>query len=372
MNLALITHNVMPGDGQSRVGYEIARHALRRGVKVWLLADHVVEDLKLMGATWIPVRPRLRRLHLLKGWEFTRRANAALSRMVGALDIVQGFGFVVTQPHTVSNCQFVHRSWLRSPAHIIRQRHDLYGAYQWLHSCLNALWERAAYRQAHIVVASSGLIRQQLIEIGVPQERIRVIHNGVDTREFHPGTGDRGALGLPEDVPLALFVGDIRLNRKNLDTTLKALARVPCAHLAVVGSVERSPYPEMAACLGLAGRVHFLGFRRDIPQIMRAADLFVFPSRYEACSLVLLEASASGLPVLTARTAGGAELITSDCGIVLDDPNDAEGLASALQLLLEDPRRRADMGQAARAMAERHTWERTAEAHLQLYQEIAR
>ena len=70
----------------------------------------------------------------------------------------------------------------------------------------------------------------------------------------------------------------------------------------------------------------FLGFRQDVDRLYRAADIFAFPSRSESFSLVLLEAIASGLPVVTASTAGAAEILTQDCGMVFDDPDDVGGL----------------------------------------------
>jgi glycosyltransferase involved in cell wall biosynthesis len=99
---------------------------------------------------------------------------------------------------------------------------------------------------------------------------------------------------------------------------------------------------------------------------MRAADFFVFPSRYEACSLVLLEAMASGLPIVTAQTAGGAELVDDACGVVLDDPDDRDRLAAALQALTAHPSRRDRMSRHARDRALNHTWTLMAEAYLDL------
>jgi glycosyltransferase involved in cell wall biosynthesis len=152
---------------------------------------------------------------------------------------------------------------------------------------------------------------------------------------------------------------------------LKAMVDVPTFHLAVCGTVLGSPYPALAAQLGVQDRVYFLGFRADMPDLMRAADMFVFPSRYEACSLAMLEALASGLPILTAITAGGAEMLTPSCGHVLTDPNDAKALAQTLRAWIGDPQRRRQMGQAARQVAEQHSWAHMVEAYLQLYTHIA-
>ena len=154
---------------------------------------------------------------------------------------------------------------------------------------------------------------------------------------------------------------------KNLDSVLKALVEAPNTHLAVVGTLEGSPFPKLAADLGIADRVSFLGFRRDIAEIMRAADMFVFPSRYEACALVLVEAIASGLPVITARTTGGSEVVTTESGILLDDPNDVAALARAINDLSADRARRKAMAEAAFAESKKHTWLQVASDYLTLY-----
>jgi glycosyltransferase involved in cell wall biosynthesis len=141
-------------------------------------------------------------------------------------------------------------------------------------------------------------------------------------------------------------------------------------HLAVAGATEGSTFPALAHQYGLTDRVHFLGFRKDIPALMASADIFVFPSRYEACSLVLLEAMAAGLPIVTARTAGGAELVDQTAGIVLEDPDDTSALSNALFQLAEDSPHRQEMSRAARQIAEGHTWNRMSEDYVGLFHRI--
>ena len=370
MRLAIVTHDVVRGDGQGRVAYEIAQYALRHGATVSLLSERVDPDLVEAGAQWIPIRPRQQRINLFNVWEFARLADRALDQRSGQFDVVQGFGFTLTRPHQVSVAQFVHDAWGRSPVHTFRVRRDLYGLYQWTYTTLNTRWERKSFAQAQAVVACSTLVRQELLRVGVPDSHIQVILNAADPQEFHPGPADRPALGLPPDVPLALFAGDIRTPRKNLDTVLRALARVPGVHLAVIGRVERSPYPKLAAELGIAERVHFLGFRRDMGRLMQAADLFVFPSRYEPFGIVVLEAMNCGVPVILAATVGAAGIVTPEAGLVLPDPDDVDAFADAMRTLLQDPQRRTCMGRAAREIGERHTWTDMAERYWKLYQKF--
>jgi glycosyltransferase involved in cell wall biosynthesis len=373
MRLAIVTHNVLRGDGQGRANYEIARHALHQGHKVSLVADAVDGDLVDAGANWIRVQPgRLRRVNLFKVWEFARTANRMLTAMRDEFDLIHGYGYCLDVPHQVNTSQYVHSAWRRSPYHTARQHRNLYGFYQWTYSALNAAWERRAYERAQVVVAASSTVRQELRELGMPDNRLRVIWNGADTAEFHPGPAERGALGLSAEVPLALFGGDLKTPRKNLDTVLTALSRAPGVHLAVVGRTEGSPFPGLAERLGVADRVHFLGFRRDMAAVMRAVDFFVFPSRYEAFALVIAEATASGLPIITAKTTGGAEIVTERSGILLDDPNDADALAAAIVALAGDPERRRSMGEAAWERAQGNTWEKVAQQYLHLYREFGK
>jgi glycosyltransferase involved in cell wall biosynthesis len=211
-----------------------------------------------------------------------------------------------------------------------------------------------------------------LVDIGIPNESIQVQFCGVGLQEFFPGDADRRKLGLPEQVPLALFAGDIRINRKNLDTVLHALVQVPDLHLAVVGTTEGSPYPQLVAQLELSERVHFLGYRRDVSELMRAVDFFVFPSRYEPFGLVVIEAMASGLPVITATTTGAAELITPESGVVLSDSEDSQGLAQAMSSLKSDAELRQRMGQAARSIAEQHSWTSMAQRYVDVFEGLER
>ena len=138
-----------------------------------------------------------------------------------------------------------------------------------------------------------------------------------------------------------------------------------------MGGTAGSPYPELARSLNLENRVHFLGFRQDVPDLMKAADFLVFPSRYEPFGLVVLEAMATGIPVITAATTGAAQLVTPDCGIVLPDSDDTQALAEALNQLVKcDRQQRQQMGEVARTIAEQHSWANMGRNYVNLFEEI--
>ena len=353
------------------MNYEIVREALRQGHTVTLLATEIAPDLEQHeSVTWIRMPVTRLPTTLVQNQVFSLYSTRWLKRNRAKFDILHVNGSITGVAGDVNASHFVHSAWMKSPARTAGKRRVAYDFYQTVYTRWNGYCERGAYRKARRVVAVSEQVRRELLQIGVLPSRVGVIINGVDLEEFHPGEASREALGLPVSVPLALFVGDIRTPRKNLDTVLKSLVHVPGLHLAVLGKTDGSPYPQMATELGVADRVSFLGFRRDVAQIMRASDMFVFPSRYEACSLVLLEALASGLPVVTAATAGGAEVITPKCGFVLSDPNDVATLTQTLCCLSSNIARCREMGVSARAVAEQYGWAAMANAYLNTYEEL--
>jgi glycosyltransferase involved in cell wall biosynthesis len=122
----------------------------------------------------------------------------------------------------------------------------------------------------------------------------------------------------------------------------------------------------MAREMDIDGRVHFLGYCKDIPALMRSADVCLCPSRYEPFSLVLLESLASGCPVITARSVGAAELLSDDAGWILEDPDDVEALASSLAAIVDPSAPILEMRDAARAIAEAHSFDNMAQSYLHL------
>ncbi len=382
MKLCIVTHNVVKGNGQGRVNYEVAWEAIRRGYDVILLASQVATELQQHSQVrWISIPVKGWPTEILRNMIFSWRSGNWLRQHRDEFDVVKANGAITTAPADVNAVHFVHSSWLKFSAigampksvkNVLNPRGVLYDFYQWLYTSLNARWEKSAFEQAQVVIAVSDKVGKDLLEIGVPPERLQVIFNGVDLQEFSPGVSDRSLWNLPQNVPLALFAGDIRIPRKNLDTVLHALVKVPDLHLAVAGITEGSPYLQLAASLGLNERVHFLGLCDDVPELMKAVDFLVFPSRYDPFGLVVIEAMACGLPVITAVTTGAAELVKPEAGIVLSDPNDTEALAEALSSLASDRTLRSQMGQAARTLAEQHSWQLMAKSYVDVFEELVK
>jgi glycosyltransferase involved in cell wall biosynthesis len=370
MRIALVAQNIVYGDGQGRINLEIARWALRAGHQVTLVAVEADSRILELGATWEKVivrrKPILARVAL-----FPAQADKIINRLrsENKIDAVIANGYTLTLRHDLNLCQFVHAAWLKSGVHSSASRGIVRRIYQSFYTRYNAHHEKRSYNAARIVVAPSMQTLNELRQIGIDSNKLRRIPNGVDGEEFFPappGPRDRHELGLPSDFPIALFAGDVRTNRKGLGSVLQAMTILPNVHLAIVGRSEGSPFIAMSKDLGLEHRTHFLGFRKDVARIVRACDLFVFPSWYDPFGLVVTEALASGIPVVTTRCTGAGELLNDQCGTVIEDPGDIPAIAAAMASWLTDLAARERAKNAGRAIANANGWESMAKQYLDL------
>jgi UDP-glucose:(heptosyl)LPS alpha-1,3-glucosyltransferase len=223
-------------------------------------------------------------------------------------------------------------------------------------------------------IAPSQRVRDDLAtHLGV-RDKVNVIYHGTDTEAFHPLNRAkwrrpiRSELGLGLDECVALYVGDLQ---KGMPAAIRALARAPSVRLVSVSNSDPRPYAALAASAGVAERVKFIPAVADIAPYYAAADLLLFPTFYDAFGMVVSEAMASGLPVVTSRAAGAAELIKpGESGWLTAEPWDAEQIAAGVRALAGDAGLREKMGAAARSAIESYTWDRTAAATMAVYREL--
>jgi glycosyltransferase involved in cell wall biosynthesis len=209
------------------------------------------------------------------------------------------------------------------------------------------------------------------------------ISNGVNLQRFHPslgGTDEQAALaerfGLDPSRPVILHVG--RIDReKDVDVVIRAAARAMDqidAQLLIVGDgTDRQRLVRLAGELGIGDRTVFTGFlgRDDLPDAYRLGTVFAISSRIEAEGIVVLEAAASGLPIVAVNATSMPELVErSGCGYLVE-PGDAVGMADRLVDLMRDPPQRERLKQASLAMAHQHSYEITLDQHAALYERLA-
>jgi len=245
------------------------------------------------------------------------------------------------------------------------QPYDLALFHKLLGPVIRLLWRHAVATIAN----SAGL--QSLGQKFAPELPIGVIPNGVNVATFHPATEKAEHHG-----PVRLiFVGRV-VFQKGLDVLFRALAALPTEldwELEIIGDGDARPALTLeAAQLGIAPRISFSGWqdRAVIAERYRAADLFVFPSRDEGMPNVVLEAMASGLPIVATAIAGSEELVREGENGHLVPTENAPALTAALARLIAQPETRRAMGRASRERIEReYTWARVAACYLDLLRE---
>ena len=208
------------------------------------------------------------------------------------------------------------------------------------------------------------MVKKEIIEnYKISSEKIIVVYNGVDLDRFSPENRKKFAhfkkeMKLSEDEKILLFLGS-GFKRKGLETLIKALSFVnENVKLLVIGKGNPEKYIKIAKKSGIEGRILFLGPRRDIEKFYAISDLFVLPTLYDPFSNATLEAMASGIPVITTKNNGVAELIEEGSErYVLKDLLNAEELADKINIALK---RLAIMGFFARKKAEQFPLEEQA------------
>jgi UDP-glucose:(heptosyl)LPS alpha-1,3-glucosyltransferase len=286
------------------------------------------------------------------------------------LDVVVGvgkcLGMNVYQPHggTFLGSRRQNLALIRNPVN------------RWIRGVLNhvipkhraaAALEAEQYAQTaprpHFV-AISQMVRDDMRRFhNVPDDRLHLVYNGVDTEAFRPERcaelrpAARSAWGLsPRTTCFVLVAHNFRL--KGVRELIEAAALVRRHDrdfvVIVVGKGNAAPYERLARKFAADGVVRFVGAMRDVLPAYAAADAYLQPTWYDPCSLVVLEAWACGLPVVTTKFNGAGELMTPGAeGFVIDTPADTQALADRMIELL-DADVRAIMAPAARALAERH------------------
>lgn len=290
----------------------------------------------------------------------------------GDYDIVHAQGLCGLR-HNVATAHFCQPAWYGALA----QLNGRLSWRQWLvRSLLTPLERRALCRSGtRRVIAISERMRTDLATYYQRTEGVRLIYHGVDLETFQPCNRERyrdevrAALGIGPTTCLALFVGNLQ---KGAAAAIRAIARVPGVHLLLVSGSDATADRAAAHAANVADRVTFQPHSKQVERYFAAADVFVFPTVYEPYGMVISEAMAAALPVITPRGAGAAELIAHGVsGWLTDAAWDVEQIAAGLQALALDGRRRAAMGAAARAAVEQYTWDRVAQETLAVYREIA-
>ncbi len=365
MHIALVTHRFMRDEGQGRIQYELARYLARKGYVINLFAieaESDIVDLNNVSFYRIPI-PNLP--HIIKDLFFMLLINIKLSGK--SYDVLHITGTVILHPYHINNCQFCHSAWKKIEKSVCYEP-GVKGLYHRFFTSINSNLEKVVYGKHGIITAASNKIRNELIKyLDVDKEKIHIVYNGVNTDEFTATGRDMcrkrllDELGFSNEDILVLFIGDLRVKRKGAEFLLEAFRKIKDERikLLLIGPQRGRHYVRYIKRYGLQKRVIPMGFRKDTAALYRASDIFVFPSLYEACSIAVLEAMASGLPCIVSKETGTAEVMENGVdGIILKNPKNAVEISQKIKILAENYEIRKRIGENARKKALQYRWER--------------
>lgn len=335
MKIALIRQRYTPYGGAERFVARAMEALEQQGAQLTIVSRSWQPDGKTsalicnpfyLGSVW-------------RDWSFARCVCQLLAKE--QFDLVQSH-------ERISCCDIyragdgVHREWLKQR----RRSMQFFGKLglvfnPYHHYTLAAERKLFASPSLKAVICNSQMVKAEIQHyFGLPEDMIHVIYSGIDTSVFHPGLSDihraslRAEYGIPQESRLFLFVGS-GFERKGLHTLIKAMANTAAScHLMVVGKDKKlERYRQFANSLGLSDRIHFAGGKTDPKPFYGAADAYVLPTLYDPFPNTVLEAFASGLPVVTSTKSGGAELVRdAENGFVCDalDVNKLSGYLNQL------------------------------------------
>ncbi|NCO82923.1 MAG: hypothetical protein COZ31_07345 [Nitrospirae bacterium CG_4_10_14_3_um_filter_44_29] len=276
-----------------------------------------------------------------------------------------------------------------------------------LHIALLRL-EKKAFHDTRLIIANSNMVKSQIINhYAVSEKKIKVLYNGVDIKRFSPlnaetyRTNVRKELSISKDAKVILFVGS-GFERKGLGTLIRAMSLIKRKEtnilhnntkknennppsppfskggmggfskkdikLIVIGRGNINKFKSLAKKCGSHENVLFLGAQSEVERLYAAADIFALPTIYDPFSNAVLEAMASGLPVITTRNNGAAELIRNgEEGFILKDLTDYNALSEKIGQALSNCKA---MGYKARLTAEKYPIEKTAEEFMKIISEL--
>lgn len=337
-------------------GYEVHVYAERYDVEDSRIRFHPVKT--------IPFPKSFRLL------SFAVRATKEIEN--GNYDITFGVGNTLTadilQPHGGVHWAWFWRS-LKAYDHpilwMIKFLGRVFSPKQWVSGWVEDAPYQGGSPQA--IIAISQMVKQDMMRwYRIPDEKITVVYNGVDIEQFHPRNRQyreeiRRRHGIGEEWVILFVSNNFRL--KGLGFLMKALGKIkdgshPPFKLLILGRDRQNPYLRSARKMGISEEVIFAGSTNEPEKYYGASDLLVHPTFYDACSLTVLEALASGLPVITSYFNGASGIMTQGQeGFVISNPRDDQSLAGMISFFL-NREKVEEASIAARHLAEFYSLER--------------
>lgn len=289
----------------------------------------------------------------------------------------------------VVQVQFLHKAWydieseldphLKTPESLVRAMYSK--AFQYC----NLLHEQLLYTPNKKYIAISHTVKKDLMRLyNIKSENINVIYHGVNHNDFRSlqsieaqtaRKDIREKHNIAQDAHVLLSVGAIN-TRKGIHTAIDVLNELITNDfknviLLAVGAGDARPLMDQAEQLGISANIRLVSSQKNVAPYYQASDVFFFPTLYEPFGLVILEAMASGLPVITTSVAGAAELMTPGIdGIVMSPQTTPTDIASEVSTLIKDKQKWLSLSHRSQQSARQWTWDKVANEYAQFYKSL--
>jgi UDP-glucose:(heptosyl)LPS alpha-1,3-glucosyltransferase len=365
MKIAYFVHDYHRHGGHSRYVAELASR-FKKNHEVHVFANKWDEPDPI-GIKFHKV-PALSNRELLKVLTFVLPATWLASRN---FDIIHSQGLCGLR-HDVTTAHFIQSVWLRE----LKERGQKPSNFIWLWKYLVSPLERYALGpkcSKRVIAISKKNIKDLKNEYKIGNN-VDLIYHGVDLEKFHPKKHQiyrkivRQELNIPNNAFVALFAGNLQ---KGAAAAIRAIANVKNAYLVLVSGSENSKEKQITQDLQIQNQIIWIPKSNQIEKYFLAVDCFVFPTVYEPFGMVISEAMASGLPVITSREAGAADLIRhGETGFLVDEPWNYHKIGQHIDWLMNNRESAKMIGQLARKAIEPFTWDKCAQDTLACYQMI--
>ena len=365
MKIAFIVHQYNRHIGHARYVAELASRFKK---------DH---EVHVFASFWEEPDPDGIIFHKVPAWRW-RTLTCVLTfilpatLMIGSkFDVVHAQGLCGFR-HSVATAHFIQSKWIKR----LKNQGKSLGSSTWIWKWIIGPLENFAlgpFCSKRVIAISQSVRRDLSCEYQI-KDNVELIYHGTDFDKFQINNvelyraGIREKLGIKESSFCALFVGNLQ---KGAAAAIRALISAESVYLMIVSGSDATAEKALAIELGVENRVTWVPLSKNIERYFASADCFVFPTLYEPFGMVISEAMASGLPVITNREAGAAELIEHGVtGWLTEKPWDADQIAEGMRALANDPLLRKRMGEAARKAIEPFTWDRCATETMAVYDQV--
>ncbi|MCL1971268.1 MAG: glycosyltransferase family 4 protein [Candidatus Bathyarchaeota archaeon] len=392
-NICFISPEYWPlAGGTGAYIYYLSRELMKNNYNAHIVTgSNQTTDMQVNNQLWVYFQ-KIPKIPIIKSYMFAEASyrklksinnNANVDIIHPQLPLTPSFAIPPNFGKTIV-CT-VHSTWKGEAEAINREPYSRLNANEKFLVSFNRFlqfFEIAMIKRANRIIAVSDFTRQELKKYyNIPENRIHVIHNGVDTNKFQPAKDKqkiKTELGLNPNDHIILSVGRLYA-RKGLFTLIDTLSTVikqfPNTKLVISGKGQSNEMTKLhthAKHLAVEKNILFTGYYPDqkLPKLYQAADIFAFSTFYEHHPFAILEALATGLPVVTTTVGGIAETIETGKNGLLVQPSNSKQFADAILYLLQHPTEAAEIGTNARKTVTKHyDWSIVVKEVIQVYQE---